>query len=138
MAELTRKEARETAFCLLLETEFHGMDDPKTVYETAVENREIADDAYVKQIYFGVREHLAELDALMEKHSKGWKVSRISPVSRSVLRLCIYEMLYREDIPCAVSLNEAIELVKKYDDEKMRPFVNGLLNGVKNELEAAQ
>lgn len=138
MAELTRKEARETVFCLLFETEFHGMEDPKAVLEAAVENREVADDAYVKQIYFGVREHLEELDALMEKHSKGWKVSRISPVSRSVIRLCIYEMLYRDDIPCAVSLNEAIELVKKYDDEKMRPFLNGLLNGVKNELEAAQ
>ena len=138
MAELTRKEARETAFCLLFETEFHGEGDPKTVYDTAVENREIADDEYVKSIYFGVREHLAQIDELMEKHSKGWKVSRISPVSRSVIRLCIYEMLYREDIPRAVSLNEAVELVKKYDDLKMRAFVNGLLNGVKNELEAAQ
>lgn len=138
MAELTRKEARETAFCLLFETEFHGEDDPRAVYDTAVENREIADDEYVKNIYFGVREHLEELDTLMEKYSNGWKVSRISPVSRSVIRLCIYEMLYREDIPSAVSLNEAVELVKKYDDQKMRPFVNGLLNGVKNELEAAK
>ena len=64
--------------------------------------------------------------------------SRITPVSRSVIRLCIYEMLYMNDIPVAVSLNEAIELVKKFDDEKMRPFVNGLLNGVKNEIEAAK
>ena len=138
MAELTRKEARETAFCLLFETEFHGEDDPCAVYETAVENREIADDEYVRGIYFGGREHLEQIDALMEKYSNGWKVGRISPVSRSVIRLCIYEMLYREDIPSAVSLNEAVELVKKYDDQKMRAFVNGLLNGVKNELEAAK
>ncbi len=135
MAELTRKEAREAVFCLLFETEFHGADDPHAVYETAVENREIVRDDYIENVYFGVREHLADLDERMEKHSNGWKVSRISPVSRSVIRLCIYEMIYREDIPNAVSLNEAIELVKKYDDEKMRPFVNGLLNGVKKELE---
>ena len=138
MAELTRKEARETAFCLLFETEFHGEDDPRAVYETAVENREIADDEYVKSIYFGVREHLEQIDALMEKYSNGWKVGRISPVSRSVIRLCIYEMLYMEDIPAAVSLNEAIELVKQFDDPKMKAFVNGLLNGAKNEIEAAK
>ena len=74
---------------------------------------------------------------MIVRHSNGWKPARISPVSRCAIRLCIYEMLYREDIPAAVSLNEAIELVKKYDDEKMRAFVNGLLNGVKNEIETA-
>ena len=72
------------------------------------------------------------------RHSNGWKTSRISAVSRSVIRLCIFEMLYMDDIPLAVSLNEAIELVKKYDDEKMKAFVNGLLNGAKNEIEAAK
>lgn len=138
MAELTRKEAREKAFELLFETEFHGSEDPQTVYDLAADHREFANNEYVKEIYFGVRERLDLLDAMIEKHSDGWKVGRISLVSRSIIRLCIYEMMYREDIPNAVSLNEAVELVKKYDDPKMRPFVNGLLNGVKNELEAAE
>ena len=79
-----------------------------------------------------------KIDALIERHSNGWKPSRISPVSRSAVRLCIYEMLYMKDIPTAVSMNEAIELVKKFDDVKMRAFVNGLLNGVKDEIEAAR
>ena len=137
MAAMTRKEAREEAFRLLFETEFRTEEEPTAIFAVSEENREVADNAYIKAVYFGVREHLDEIDAMIERHSKGWKTSRITPISRSVIRLCIYEMKYLEDIPTAVSINEAIELVKKYDDGKMRAFVNGVLNGVKDELEAA-
>lgn len=138
MAAMTRKEAREEAFRLLFETEFRGEEAPDAIFALSEETREFSANKYLKTAYFGVREHLEEIDALIERHSKGWKVSRISPVSRSAARLCIYEMLYMEDIPAAVSMNEAIELVKKFDDEKMRAFVNGLLNGAKDEIEAAK
>ena len=137
MAQLTRKEAREEAFRLLFETEFRSDEDASAIYASSMENREFCENDYIKTVYFGVRERLEEIDTCMMRHSNGWKPGRITPVSRSVIRLCIYEMLYMNDIPAAVSLNEAIELVKKFDDEKMRPFVNGLLNGVKNEIEAA-
>lgn len=137
MAEMTRKEAREAVFQLLFETEFRGEEDPCQILALSEESREIAMNAYVREVYFGVLEHREEIDEMIVRHSNGWKPARISPVSRSAIRLCIYEMLYREDIPSAVSLNEAIELVKKYDDEKMRAFVNGLLNGAKNEIETA-
>ena len=70
-------------------------------------------------------------------HANGWKPSRITPVSRSAIRLCIFEMKYMDDIPAAVSINEAIELVKTHDDPKMRTFVNGVLHGAKTELEEA-
>ncbi|MBQ9783945.1 MAG: transcription antitermination factor NusB [Clostridia bacterium] len=138
MAAMTRKEAREEAFRLLFETEFRAEEDPNEIFAVSEENREVADNPYIKTVYFGVREHLDEIDALIVRHSNGWKPSRISPISRSAIRLSIYEMLYMKDIPAAVSLNEAIELVKKFDDLKMKNFVNGLLNGVKNELEAAK
>ena len=138
MAAMTRKEAREEAFRLLFETEFRGEESPEAIYALSEETREFSENAYLKTAYFGVREHLEEIDALIERHSNGWKPSRISPVSRSAVRLCIYEMLYMEDIPTAVSMNEAIELVKKFDDAKMRAFVNGLLNGAKDEIEAAR
>ena len=59
----------------------------------------------------------------------------MSKISRSILRLCIYEMLFVESIPALVSINEGIELAKLYEDEKARPFINGVLNSVKNELE---
>ena len=136
MAKMTRKEAREEAFRLLFETEFRD-NEPAEIFSLSQENREVAENAYIRTVYFGVREHLEEIDERIVRHSNGWKPSRISPVSRSVIRLCIYEMLYMDDIPVNVSLNEAIELVKTYDDQKMRGFVNGLLNSVKNEIEAA-
>ncbi len=137
MAKMTRKEAREEAFRLLFETEFRT-DAPEEIFSLSEENREVAENAYIRTVYFGVREHLAEIDEMMMRHSNGWKPSRISPVSRSAIRLCIYEMLYMDDIPTNVSLNEAIELVKTFDDEKMRGFVNGLLNGAKNEIESGK
>lgn len=137
MAAMTRKEAREEAFRLLFETEFRTEENPDEIFALSEENREVAENDYIRTVYFGVRAHLAEIDELIVRHSNGWKPSRISPISRSIIRLSIYEMLYLEDVPAAVSLNEAIELVKKFEDLKMRSFVNGLLNGVKNEIEAA-
>ena len=137
MAEMTRKEARELVFQLLFETEFRAEEDPREIFALSEESREFSANEYIREVYFGVIEKKEEIDALIVRHSNGWKPARISPVSRSAIRLCIYEMLYREDIPTAVSLNEAIELVKKYDDEKMRAFVNGLLNGAKVEIETA-
>ena len=133
---MTRKEAREEAFRLLFETEFRSAEEPVSIYALSTDNREVAENEYIKQVYFGVRENLEQIDAIIVNHSKGWKPERITPVSRSVIRLSIYEMLYMEDIPTAVSLNEAIELVKKYDDAKVRAFVNGVLNGAKDEIEA--
>ncbi len=136
MAAMTRKEAREEAFRLLFETEFRADETPDAIYALSTDNREVAENAYIRTVYFGVREHLEEIDAIITNHSNGWKTGRITSVSRSAIRLCIFEMLYMDDIPAPVSINEAIELVKKYDDAKVRAFVNGVLNGAKDEIEA--
>lgn len=138
MAELTRTEAREEAFRLLFETEFRTPGDPEAIYSLSCENREVPENEYLRAVYFGVREHLEEIDGYITRHSNGWKPERISSVSRSAIRLSVFEMLYREDIPASVSMNEAIELVKKYDDPKMRAFANGVLNGIKEEIEAGR
>ncbi len=135
MAGLTRKEAREEVFKLLFETEFRTEEERAEIFASSRENREVEYNDYVRDVYFGVCEHLSELDEAIVRHSKGWKPSRITPVSRSVIRLCLYEMMFREDIPHSVSLNEAVELIKKYEDAKLRTFVNGLLNSAKNEIE---
>ena len=136
MAGMTRKEARQEAFRLLFETEFHKEADPCEIYALSMQTREVSENEYIRTVYFGVREHLDEIDEMILRHSKGWKPGRITPVSRSAIRLCIYEMKYMSDIPSAVSINEAIELVKTFDDLKMKAFVNGVLNGAKNEIEA--
>lgn len=136
MAKLGRKEARETALGLLFEREFRTEEDANAIYALALESREIPDNDYVKRVYFGVLDNLEKIDALIGAHSNGWKPERIAKLSRSILRLCVYEMLFEKDIPYSVSINEAVELCKKLDDAKMRPFVNGILNSVKNALEA--
>ena len=131
---INRREAREAVFELLFETEFKRDEDIVQIYALSCENREIAEDAYIHDTYFGVCEHREEIDELINRHAKGWKTNRISRVSRSVLRLCTYELLYCKDIPANVSINEAVELSKKYDQEQARAFVNGVLNSVKNEI----
>ena len=136
---INRREARESVFELLFETEFRRDEAYEDIFRSSVENREIEADSYINSTYFGVLSHLDEIDARINRHSNGWKTSRISRVSRSILRLCVYEMLYcRSEIPERVSLNEAVELCKKFDDEKARPFVNGVLNSVKNEILGAE
>ena len=135
---INRREAREAVFELLFETEFRADEQKEEIFATSSENREIAPDDYIQNTYFGVQTHLEEIDALINKHAKGWKTNRISRVSRSILRLCVYEMLHCEDIPASVSINEAVELSKKFDEEKARAFVNGVLNSVKNEIVGAE
>ena len=135
MAVMTRKEAREEAFRLLFETEFRTDEDPNEIFAISEENREVASNSYIKTVYFGVQEHLDEIDALIVRHSNGWKVTRLTRVSRAVIRLCVYEMANVKDVPAAVAINEAIELSKKFDDEKARGFVNGVLNAIKAEFD---
>ena len=133
---LNRTMAREAVFTLLFETEFKQSEAREDIFDLSSENREIEADEYVRRTYFGVCEHLGELDELINRHPKGWKTSRISRVSRSIIRLCVYELLYCDDIPANVSINEAIELCKRFDAESARAFVNGVLNAVKNEIAA--
>ena len=131
---MTRKEARELTFELLFESTFRKDEKPFDIYEISAENREIEDDAYVRGVFFGVIENEKALDEMIGSCSKGWKPERLSRVSRTVLRIAIFEMLNMKDIPYPVSINEALELCKKFDDEKARPFVNGVLNAVKDTL----
>ena len=136
MSGIKRKEARELVIGLLFETEFKSEESYKEIFAISAENREMPEDEYVKNAYFGVCENRERIDALIGAHSNGWKTHRLTRLSRSIMRLATYEMLFCTDIPYSVSINEAIELTKKYDDPKARAFVNGVLNSVKNELES--
>lgn len=135
---MTRKEARETAMCLLFEQEFRTEETPEEIYEISLDNREIEDDEYLRRVFFGANENLAAIDEMIGKHAHGWKTERMSRVSRALCRIAVYEMLFEKDIPAPVSINEAIELCKKYDEDKARRFVNGVLNAVKGEIANAE
>ena len=137
MSNLSRREAREILLTLLFESEFRADEDYREIYATSAEDRLIPEDPYIKDAYYKIAEDREIIDGVIGRHAKGWKTSRLSKISRSVLRLGVYEMMYEAEIPYSVTINEAVELTKLYDEERARPFVNGVLNSIKNELEAA-
>lgn len=132
---MNRHDAREAALGLVFEKAFQFDEEPGKLYDTAIAERELEEDEYVRRVLYGVYDNLEKIDAMIEKAAKGWKLNRMSKVSLAVMRLCVYEMLFEDDIPATVSLNEAVELAKKFDDENAPAFVNGILNTVFKELE---
>lgn len=100
---------------------------PASADETAVR-------IFAEPLIRGVLEHREEIDAEIVKSVKNWSLRRIAAVDRNVLRLAIYEMLHREDIPPIVSINEAVDIAKKFSTEESGKFVNGVLDRIKGEL----
>ncbi len=125
---MNRKNARENTFILLFEHSCKSDETAQEIFEKATIIRELECDDYVKQVFFGVNENIRIIDECIEKSIVGWKSKRLSVVSKAILRLAVYELMFLEDIPTKVSINEAIELSKKYDDDKAYMFVNGALN----------
>lgn len=122
--------ARETAFSLIYETEFNRDIASQELFETEREVRGIQCDDYIQKVFFGVADKYEELDAEIADKAKGWKSDRLSKVTRAILRLCVYEMLYCDDIPYNISINEAVELAKRFDHDKAPAFVNGIANKI--------
>ena len=132
MAKMTRRQAREAAFALVYESSFHReREDYELILAEAEEYSELAGDGFTKSLYLGTMEKMPELDGYISKYSTSWKLERVSRVCGAVLRLAIYEMIFApEKTPYRVVINEAVELSKKYDDEKAPAFVNGILNKI--------
>ena len=85
---------------------------------------------FAQELVDGVRSHQTEIDELIEKHSHNWRLDRMSRIDRNVLRVGVFELKYRPDIPKKVSINEAVELGKNFGTEESSAFVNGLLDRV--------
>ncbi len=131
---MERRKAREAVMELLFEKEFNKDVPADDLYRAAEEARELEDDKYLTETYFGVTDNLSEIDELISSRAVGWKTKRMTKVSLSVMRIAVYEMKYCPDIPFTVSINEAVELCKKFDDDKAPAFVNGVLNGIAEDL----
>ena len=132
---MSRKTAREEAFKLLYQIDVQK-EKAEVILQNYFEDNEMNenDKKYIQDVVHGTIENIGEINLLIENHSIGWKLSRISKVNQAIIRLAIYEMLKREDIPSSVSINEAIELSKKYDSKESAPFVNGILGAVQKHL----
>jgi N utilization substance protein B len=96
-------------------------------------NKEESDE-FAEQIVLGVQEHLQEIDRLIEKYSENWRLDRISLIDRNILRMAIFELLYCEEIPPKVTLNEAIDLGKRFGTDDSGSFINGILDRIQNEF----
>lgn len=136
---MSRKVAREFAFKIIFAENFQNEEiNPEEVIPSLASETEKLDDItkedmeYIKDITNGVYSNIALLDEKIEKHLKGWTMDRICKTDLAILRLAIYEILYREDIPDKVSVNEAVELAKMFSEDSSPSFVNGVLAGILN------
>ena len=144
-----RHQAREMAVQMLYQHDLGGADldeifarfrpaeylapDPEDPDEVApvadLENPEPVFE-HAKELVRGAFEHLVEIDALIVSQADNWRLERMPPVDRNILRLAVFEFLYQEDVPKLVVIDEAIELAKSYGSENSSSFVNGLLDGL--------
>ena len=132
---MTRREARELAFVLLFERSFSN-ESIAEILENAGDARDIVTDTFAVTLAEGTAEHTDEIDELITANAHNWSRDRISRVALAILRLAVYEMRWIEDIPVSVSINEAVELAKRYGGEADASFVNGVLGGIARRDEA--
>jgi transcription antitermination protein NusB len=155
-----RREARERAVQFLFQHDLNPPDDLEAALEQFWESQRtavIAEEkgkatwgektelppptsdeeamrAFAEPLIRGALEHRDESDELIRKYCKNWDLPRIAAVDRNILRLAIYEMLHREDIPPVVSINEAVDIAKRFSTHDSGKFVNGILDSIKGEL----
>lgn len=130
----TRRQARESALQMLYQFELSG-GDPEVLLGSEVmdglspEVRDFATD-----LVKGVRDNLAEIDGLIQSHSTNWKLARMAAVDKNILRVAVFELKNRSDIPVKVTINEAVEIAKKFGSTDSGAFVNGILDNIAHEI----
>lgn len=135
---MDRSSMRELAFKLVYSLEIQKTNDLKEAIELYIESNEITSQnaiKYIEDVILGIEKNKEKIDENIEKNLKQeWKLERISKIDLSILRLAIYEILYKE-VPFKVAINEAVELAKKYGEDSSKKFVNGILASVVKESE---
>ncbi len=140
---MSRKTAREDAFKVIFESLFHekSAEELLLYYEEQKRDKEgyrcvdtEEDKEYIRTVVTGVLEKKEELDEKIQEFSQSRELSRLSKVSLAIMRIAIFEMMHFEDIPVGVSISEAVNLTKKYDTEKVKSFVNGVLGNIGKEF----
>jgi len=150
---MTRGDARELAVHLIYGREFTGEEPEQVVstrlnkeyYEKLSEENEVYNDRpnkwqikYIDTVVSGVANRADDLNTYIGKYSIGWDVTRISKLTRCIMQLAIFEILYVDDVPTGVAISEAVRLAKKYDGDDTGSFVNGILGSFGREMSAAE
>lgn len=135
---MKRREARECAFSLLFQIDFWPPEDVDSqielYFEQYPENMDEFSIEFIKQEVVGAYTCLEYIDNFIDKYLKNWAIERIAKADLAILRLAIYEIVYNNSIPESVSVNEAVELAKKYGNDESPSFVNGILGKIVSEL----
>lgn len=134
---MNRHELRERVFRLLFRVEFNSPEDMPEQIRLFCEDEEYGtyneeDSKYVTAKYENVLDKLSEIDDLINENATGWDTKRMGKVDVTVIRLATYEMIYDDDIPYGVAMDEAVELAKAYGQDNSGAFVNAVLTKIKN------
>ncbi len=148
---MTRGNARELAVHLIYAREFTGEEPAdivqlrlnKEYYSALASENHVYEDrpsraqrAYIEAVVSGVANRTEELNSVIQKHSIGWDVSRISRLTRTIMQLAMFEILYVEDVPAGVAISEAVRIAKMYDGDDTGSFVNGILGSFARGLDS--
>jgi len=126
---MSRRKAREMALQALFQMDMGGVNSQRALAVIFEENG--VEDVYTRKLVEGAEKNMAAIDKKISEYSIDWKLGRMSAVDRNILRLAAYELLVpQEDTPAGVSINEAVELAKKYGTEESAKFVNGILGAM--------
>ena len=142
--EPSRRSQRMLAFQALYSQEFLNCSTEEQLKEVFMavprqdEHAESEPSGFAWELVQGVWQHREELDGVIEKFARNWRLDRVGRVELNLLRLGVYEMLYRADVPSRVSMNEALELDKQYGDTGSHTFVNGILDAVSKALDKGE
>jgi N utilization substance protein B len=128
---LSRRQARELAFQALFQIDL-GRNTPEFALRYARNETDLPEKSldFLNDMVNGTARHAKEIDDLLMRFSEGWPLERMSGTDRNILRMAIYELIYREDVPVSVTVNEAVELAKHYGDDDSGKFVNGILGNI--------
>ena len=128
----TRRAARRTALDILYQADITGADPETVLVDWRAADRKVP--SFAAELVAGVAEHRPEIDLLLEEHSEGWTVARMTALDRSILRVGVFELLHRPDIPVSVAISEAVEAASELSADESRRYVNGLLGRIAREL----
>ncbi len=129
---MNRRKAREYALQMLFQAEFAGRADGATLED--ISEKETSDRKFAEELFRGTIEHVPEIDKVIQEAAEHWDLRRMAAVDRNILRFAVFEILFRKDIPNAVTINEALEIAKKYSSLESVPFINGLLDKIAHEF----
>ncbi|MBI3594380.1 MAG: transcription antitermination factor NusB [Nitrospirae bacterium] len=128
-----RRKARECALQMMFQLDITH--DPRYLQERYWDENLVSEPIrdYANELVTGTLNHLSEIDSLISKYAENWTLTRMGRIDRNVLRIAVFELLYRDDIPARVTLDEAIVIAKKFAEESSGAFINGILDKILKE-----